>query len=165
MRRLMLAVLLTVVLCGLVFASGGTGSTSNPTSDRSRVLVSKIYADTLSGYGDVVDLGDSNPYRSVIFYISVGVFPDSSHSGKFTFAFQDSSLGGTYGTVSASNLIGTIPILVDSADGSQVYSVEYLRHKRWVRPMWTVLGGPKVNEAAPFNVVAVKQNPKYSPVR
>ena len=137
----------------------------NPTIERSRVLLSTSYADTLSGYGDVVDLGDSNPYRSVIFYIAVGVFPDSSHSGKFTFAFQDSSLGVAFGAVSASNLIGTTPILVDSADGSQVYSVEYLRQKRWVRPKWTVLGGPTVNTAAPFNIVAVKQNPKYSPVR
>ena len=154
------------VFASPVLAAGGTGSSLNPTADRATATFVASYADTVASYGAVVDLGSSNPYKSVMFLITVGVFADSSHSGKYTFSFQDSSTTGGYTTAAAPHLVGTCPILVDSADGSQVYSVQYLRHKRWIRPKWIVTGGPAgVNVDAPFSIVAIKNDPKYTPVR
>ena len=158
-RTLAVICLVALIAVSAVLADGG--EVVPLTKYHAQATFSASVADSVSGYGDPVDLGESNPYSSVVFLITVGTFPDSAHSGRYTFAFQDSAIGGTWSAVSASKLVGPCPVLVDSADGDQVYEIEYRRIKRFIRPKWTVAGGPTKQNLAPFNVIGLKMNPKY----
>jgi hypothetical protein len=55
--------------------------------------------------------------------------------------------------------------LTDSADGSQVYQVQVIRNKRYVRPAWTVVGASSDTTACPFTILFVKIDPKYRPAQ
>lgn len=130
---------------------------------------------TSGGPGTVVDLRPTtvdslgthgNVFRSALVLINVGVFADSTNSGKYTFTLEESDDDYDYTEASGSDMIGSLPTLVDSADGSQTYPIQYTGVSRYIRPNWTVEGEPDSNVVAcPFSILILKLEPKYRPAR
>lgn len=113
-----------------------------------------------------VELTAGNVFNSALFIFDIGVFADSSNSGKWTFSIEDSANDTTYASVSEDLLSGTCPTLVDSADGAQAYTVLYRGYAQYVRPNWTVTAAPEsAAVACPFSILVMRLDPLYSPVR
>lgn len=67
-------------------------------------------------------------------YVSAGLLTE----GAYTFEMQESADNVTFTAVADADLAGTEPVVDDGADDNQVYKVNYLGTKRYVRWALTV---------------------------
>jgi len=92
-------------------------------------------ARTSSANGTGVDL---QGYDGAVAIIDVGAFTDGSHVITLEHA---TASGGTFTTVAAPDLIGTLPTINQVGNGNQTYKAGYVGTKRFLRAVTTVANG------------------------
>jgi hypothetical protein len=77
-------------------------------------------------------------------------------TGEFAFSVEESDNDSSYSAVADADLAGTEPTINDGADDNQVYKVNYLGTKRYIRAVLTVTAqSPSILVGLPCSATVV----------